>query len=261
MSGAIKVQVGMGGTVAKVTLNRPDRFNAFDREMIRELGDLVRGVEESSKLRVLVLTGEGKAFSAGGDLQAAKSSDSVSNYLGQLARGFHSVLETLSQSPALVVSLVNGPAVGGGLSLALAADLRLALPEATFRVGYGRAGLTMDGGLSWRLPRIVGLAQAQRLVFEDAEVGAEEAKALGLVHRVVATADLVKTLEELVQKASAQSRASVMRNRQLLAESGGRTLGQTFEAETLLLKTSAGSSDGREGIQAFLEKRPPKFTS
>jgi 2-(1,2-epoxy-1,2-dihydrophenyl)acetyl-CoA isomerase len=261
MSGAIKVQVAMGGTVAKVTLNRPERFNAFDREMVRELGDLVRGVADSAKLKVLVLTGEGRAFSAGGDLQAAKASDSVSNYLGQLARGFHSVLETLAQSPALVVSLVNGPAVGGGLALALAADLRVAMPEAKFRVGYGRAGLSMDGGLSWRLPRLVGLTQAQRLVFEDPEVDADEAHAIGLVHRVAAPSDLVKLLEELAQKAAVQSRSSILRNRQLLADAAGRTLAQTYEAEALMMKTCAGSADGREGIAAFLEKRAPKFTS
>ena len=261
MSGAIKVQVGMGGTVAKVTLNRPERFNAFDREMVRELGDLVRGVEDSATLKVLVITGEGKAFSAGGDLQAAKASDSASNYLGSLARGFHSVLDTLSQSPALVVTLVNGPAVGGGLALALAGDLRVAMPDAKFRVGYGRAGLTMDGGLSWRLPRLVGMAQAQRLVYEDPEIDADEAHALGLVHRVVPPSDLVKMLEDLAAKAGAQSRSSILRHRQLLAESGGRTLAQTYEAEALMMKTSAGSADGREGIAAFLEKRTPKFTS
>lgn len=261
MSGAIKVQVAMGGQVAKVSLNRPEKLNAFHREMLRELGDVVRGVQDSEKLRVLVLTGEGPAFSAGGDLAAAKASDSVSNYLGGLARGFHSMLEQLAQCPALVVTLVNGMAAGGGFALAMAGDLRLAAPEAKFRCGYGRVGLTLDGGLSWRLPRLVGLAQAQRLVFEDPEVDADEAHALGLVHRIVAGSELVPTLEALVKTAKAQSRTSLVRNRTLLAESQGRTLAATYEAEALMMKTAAGSPDGREGVAAFLEKRPPNFTA
>jgi 2-(1,2-epoxy-1,2-dihydrophenyl)acetyl-CoA isomerase len=258
---AIKLQVASGGTVAKITLSRPDKFNAFHREMMRELGDLIRGVGESEKVRVLVITGEGKAFCAGADLAAAKASDSLSNYLGSLAKGFHSVLETLLTCPAIVVTLINGPAVGGGLALALAGDLRWAYSEATFRLGYGRIGLTLDGGLSWRLPRLVGLSTAQSWVYEDTDYSADEAHALGLVHRILAPSEVVKAVETLVERAKLQSRASIWRNRQLLLEAGGRSLAQSFEAEALLLKTSAGTQDGHEGVAAFLEKRPPKFTS
>ncbi|MFN3484593.1 MAG: enoyl-CoA hydratase/isomerase family protein, partial [Planctomycetota bacterium] len=127
--------------------------------------------------------------------------------------------------------------------------------------GYGRVGLTLDGGLSWSLPRLVGLAQAQRLVFEDPDVDADEAQALGLVHRVVAASEVPSAIEELVGKARLQSRSSIQRNRQLLLESGGRSLAASYEAEATTMKASAGMQDGREGIQAFLEKRPPRFTS
>lgn len=258
---AIKVQVQMGGLLARVTLSRPERYNAFDREMLRELGDIVRGVTETAKLRVLVLTGEGKAFSAGADLQAAAKSDSISNYLGALVKSFNSVLQTLAESPALVVTLVNGPTAGGGYALALAGDIRLALPEAIFRVGYGRSGLTLDGGLSWRLPRLVGFAQAQRLVFEDPDLDADEAQALGLVHHVVAASDVQKKIEGLVERTRLQSRTAILRNRQLLLDGQGRAIAATLEAEAIQMKTSAGTPDGREGILAFVEKRPPKFTS
>jgi len=258
---SIKLQVVSGGLVAKISLNRPERYNAFDREMVRELGDMVRGVAESEKVRLVILTGEGKAFSAGADLHAAKASDSVSNYLGGLAKGLHSVLETLATVPALLVTLVNGPAAGGGFALAMAGDIRLGMPEAKLRLGYGRVGLTLDGGLSWRLPRLIGFAATQRLVFEDPDLGADEAKALGLFHRVVPPSEIVKTLEELLARTKMQSRASVFRNRQLLLESQGRTLAQCYEAEAVMMKTSAGTQDGREGIQSFVEKRPPRFGS
>lgn len=259
MSGAIKLQVGMGGLVAKITLNRPDRLNAFDREMLRELGDIVRGVGDSEKLRVVLITGEGKAFCAGGDLEAAKASGETSNYLGKLATSFHNVLETLASSPALVVTVVNGVAAGGGMSLAMAGDLRVAMPEAKFRLGYGRVGLTMDGGLSWRLPRIVGAAQAQRIVFTDPEIDADEAQALGLVHQVTPSSELPTALQSLVESVKRQARGTILKHRQLLADSQGRSLSQTYEAEAITMKGSAGAHDGREGVAAFVEKRPPNF--
>jgi len=259
MSGAIKLQVGMGGLVAKITLNRPDKMNAFDREMLRELGDIVRGVSDSEKLRVVLITGEGKGFCAGGDLEAAKASGETSNYLGKLATAFHNVLDTLAASPALVVTVVNGPAAGGGMALAMAGDLRVAMPEAKFRLGYGRVGLSMDGGLSWRLPRILGLTQAQRLIFTDPEIDADEAQALGLVHQVTPASELPTALQSLVESVKRQSRGSILKHRQLLAESQGRTLAQSYEAEAITMKASAGGGDGREGVAAFVEKRPPNF--
>lgn len=259
--GAIKIQVAMGGTLAKISLSRPEKYNAFDREMLRELADIVRGVTDSAKCRVVVITGEGKGFCAGADLAAAKQSDSLSTYVSELVKSFHYVLNTLAQSPAIVVTLVNGPAAGGGFSLALAGDLRWALPEAKFRAGYGRVGLTMDGGLSWRLPRIVGLAQAQRVVFEDPDIDADEAHALGIVHQVVPQSDLVKNFESLVEKSKLQSRSVFAKHRQLLLESQARTLAATYEAEAMAIKIAAGQPDGREGIDAFVAKRPPKFTT
>ena len=262
MSGAIKLQVGMGGLVAKVTLNRPDKLNAFDRETLRELGDIVRGVGDSEKLRVVVVTGEGAGFCAGADLAAAKATpDGTSTYLGKLATSFHNVLETLAQSPALVVTVVNGIAAGGGMALAMAGDVRIALPEAKFRIGYGRVGLSMDGGLSWRLPRLVGMAQAQRLLYTDPDVDADEAQALGLVHQVTPASELPAALTKVVEGMKLQSRAALLRNRQLLAESQGRSLAATYEAEGMTMKVSAAGADGREGVAAFVEKRAPKFST
>jgi 2-(1,2-epoxy-1,2-dihydrophenyl)acetyl-CoA isomerase len=258
---AIKIQVAMGGTLAKISLARPEKYNCFDRDMLRELADIVRGVTDSAKCRVVVITGEGKGFCTGADLQAAKASDGLTNYVGDLVKSFHHMLATLAQAPALVVTLVNGPAAGGGLSLALAGDLRWALPEAKFRAGYGRVGLTMDGGLSWRLPRIVGMAQAQRIVYEDPDIDADEAHALGLVHQVIPQSELVKNFEQLVEKTKLQSRSVFAKHRQLLAESQSRTLAASYEAEAMAMKIAASQSDGREGIEAFVAKRPPKFTS
>lgn len=256
---SVKLQVQMGGLLARLTLSRPERFNAFDRETLRELGDMARGIAESDTVRVVTITGEGKAFSAGADLRAAMLSDSVSNYLGSLVKGFHSVLETLAACPALVVTVMNGPAAGGGFSLAMAGDIRIGLPEAVMRCGYGRVGLTVDGGLSWRLPRLIGMTAAQWMLFEDPDLTAEQALQMGLLHKVVPAADLDKTVGELVERTKLQSRNAIFRNRQLVLESAGRTLAQTFEAEASTMKAAAGTQDGREGIQAFVQKRVPNF--
>ena len=256
---AIKMQVEMGGRLARVTLCRPERLNAFDKQTLRELGDVIRGLAGTEKVRVLVLTGEGDSFCAGGDLHAAAASDSISFYLGNLARAFHVVLTALGSCPALVVTLVNGVAAGGGFALALAGDLRIGTPDAWFSSGYGRVGLSVDGGLSWRLPRIVGMAQAQRILFEDPEVTAEEAKALGLLHRVTPPEEVGKALEEIVERASLQSRGAIVRTRQLLLEGEGRSLALSYEAEAMMMKTGAGTNDGREGVRAFIEDRPPAF--
>lgn len=260
--GSIKVMVQMGGTVARVILNRPDRGNAYDREMLRELGDMVRGVGDSEKVRLLVLEGAGPAFCTGPDFQAAVAGpDSASNYLGTLSKAIHSVLGYLAACPAVVMTVVNGPAVAGGFALALAGDLRVGTPDAKFSVGYGRAGLSVDGGLSWRLPRLVGMAQAQRLIFEDPGVGAEEARAIGILNRVVAAAELPKVVEEIAGRLRLQARSVVARNRELLLGNQVRTLQAAFEAEMILLKTSAATEDGAEGVRAAAERRPPKFGS
>src|SRR5204862_2314521 len=110
-------------------------------------------------------------------------------------------------------------------------DIRWALPEAKFRAGYGRVGLPVDGGLSWRLPRIVGMAQAQRILFEDPDIDADEAHALGIVHQVFPQSELVKNFEALVEKSKLQNRSLFAKNRQLLLAGGARTLTATYEAE------------------------------
>lgn len=257
---AIKTQTEMDGRLLRVTMCRPERLNAFDYRTLRQLGDVLRGLSGKGKVRVLALTGEGTdAFCAGGDLHAAAASHSVSYFLGNLARAFHVVLASLGSCPALVVTLVNGVAAGGGFSLALAGDLRIGTPDAWFSAGYGRVGLTVDGGLSWRLPRIVGMAQAQRILYEDPEVTAEGAKELGLLHRVTPVEEVGKAIEEIVERVSLQSPGAIVRTRQLLLEGGARSLALTYEAEAMMMKTSAATKDGREGIQAFIEDRPPVF--
>ena len=258
---SIKLQVAMAGRVARVTLNRPEARNALDRAMIRELGDLVRGVLESESVRVLLLDGVGEVFCSGADLAAAVKSDSVSRYLGALSRELNSILTHLTTVPAVVVTFASGKTIAGGVSLALAGDIRWAAPGATFRCHSGRAGLTVDGGLSWRLPRVVGVPAAQRMIFQDHEVSAEEAKAMGLVHEIVEPQAMSQAVGNVVESAKLLARGVFARNRQLLLGSGGRSFADSLEEEASVVKACAGSRDGAEGIRASVEGRPPDFAS
>lgn len=256
----IKVQTALEGKLVRLTLNRPERLNAFDTQMLRELAEYVRNVSET-KARLVAIDSEGPAFSAGGDLAAAAAGGNMSGYLGSLAKQFHAVLESISALEAVVLTVVRGAAVGGGFALAISGDLRLGTPEAKFRVGYGRAGLTVDGGISWRLPRLVGMAQAQRIFIEDPDIEADEAVALGLLHDVVPAADLAGRCEKIIEKLSKQGRMAIARNRQLLLSAGSKTYLEALQAEAEMIRLSAGTPDGMEGIKAFVEKRPPKFSS
>ncbi len=250
---AIKVTDMLGGKLVRIALSRPDRLNAFDLPMLREFELAIRDAE-AKRPRAIVIDGEGSAFSAGGDLSLDPE------MLGPLASKFHACIGLLASSPAAVVTLVRGAAAGGGFALAIAGDLRIGTPEARFRIGYGRVGLSVDGGISWRLPRLMGLAQAQRLLLEDPDVDAAEAVRLGLLHRVIEPRQVASTMEELVKRLEAQARGSVARNKSLLASSVEGTLAEALAREQRAMAESAAGVDGREGMAAFREKRPPRFS-
>ena len=250
---AIRVTDMLGGKLVRIALSRPDRLNAMDLPMLRECEQAIRDAEVR-RPRAIVIDGEGKAFSAGGDLTLDPEA------LGALASQFHVCVGLLAASPAAVVTLVRGAAAGGGFALAIAGDLRIGTPEARFRIGYGRVGLSVDGGISWRLPRLVGLAQAERLLLEDPDVDAAEAVRLGLLHRVIEPRQVAQTMEDLVKRLELQARGSVARNKSLLASSLEGTLAEALVREQKAMAEGAGSADGREGMAAFREKRGAKFS-
>lgn len=246
------------GKPARLVLCRPERLNEFTLEGVEEALWALAELQAASP-RMVVVTGEGRSFCAGGDLRWAAGTPDAAETLGRLAGRFHEFLKRIQGFPAPVLTLVNGVAAGGGYALALAGDLRWGTEEARFRLGYGRAGLSVDGGLSWRLPRIVGLAQAQRILFEDHEVRADEALRIGLLHRVVAPSAVERELAELLERLSSQGREATLRSRSLLAGSLAGTLGEAMEREERSMAERAASAEGREGLAAFVEKRPPRF--
>jgi enoyl-CoA hydratase/carnithine racemase len=194
--------------VAVVTLARPDRLNALSEEMLADLVALAADVERDAGLRCLVLTGAGRAFSAGGDYAAlqALSTDSVSAILERLDRGTRAI-SAVQAIRVPVIAAVNGPAAGGGLALALVADVRLASPDVVFVAPFVELGISAcDVGLSWLLPRTIGLGRASELMLTGRQVAAAEAERIGLVNRVVPAADLLDEALVLAHRIAAGSR-------------------------------------------------------
>ena len=240
--------------VAVLTLNRPQRLNSFTPSMLEALGEHLREVASDPDVRVLVFTGAGRAFSAGQDLSvmAGASGD------GFLERYYNPLVLALRQLAVPVIAAVNGVAAGAGLSLALACDLRLAAASARLVTAFEAVGLVPDTGLSYFLPRLVGLGRAMEWLLLGRTLSAAEALAAGLVNEVVADEAFEARWRELAGRLAAGPRGLGL-TRQLLSRSLDRSLPEQLQEEARLQARALQTQDAREGLQAFLEKRRPVF--
>jgi len=247
---------------AVVTLDRPDRLNALDWDMFDELDEVYAQLEADPAVRAVVLTGAGRGFSAGLDLEVAQQladMDTEAFYRRQVAGA-----RTLTRARELttpVIAAVNGPASGGGLALALAADVRLCSPAAFFNVAFVRIGLTgCDVGVSWLLPRVVGLGHASEMMLTGRRVEAAEAERIGLVNRVVPAEELLAAALETARLIAGNSPFGVALTKeglQLAVDTPSLQAALALEnRQQVLASRTAGH---REAVQAFLEKRPPSF--
>ena len=254
------IQFKKQGAIARITLNRPDAANGLDSLMASELKQVARQCAGDPELKVVILTAQGRFFCAGGDLKEMLShGDEIGAAAQALADDFHAAISTLSHMQAVLLISVNGVAAGGGFSLALIGDLVLAAESASFTMAYTRAGLCPDGASSHFLPRLLGLRKAQELMLCNPTLGALEACELGLVTRVVADQDLVAETERMAGELASGARLSAAYARKLLLASPGNDLETQMALEGQLLAQCAASPDGREGIQAFVDKRQPDF--
>jgi 2-(1,2-epoxy-1,2-dihydrophenyl)acetyl-CoA isomerase len=246
--------------VAKLTLNRPDAANAIDLKLGQELMDASIRCDEDASIRAVLLTGAGRMFSAGGDLKSfAAYGDGLPAGLKTLTSYLHAAIAKLARMDAPLVTAVNGVAAGAGMSLAAAGDLVLAAESAKFTMAYTAAGLSPDGSSTYFLPRLIGMRRTQELMVTNRRLSAAEAAEWGLVTRVVPDADLMKEAQELARGLAEGPTRAYGSVKRLLLESFGGTLETQMERETREICDNGRSADGREGIQAFLEKRPPSF--
>jgi 2-(1,2-epoxy-1,2-dihydrophenyl)acetyl-CoA isomerase len=248
------------GTIARLALNRPDAANGLDSLMASELKQAAQLCSGDPGLKAVVLSASGRFFCAGGDIKEMMShGDEVGAAVKSLADDLHSAISTLSRMQAALVVAVNGVAAGAGFSLALIGDIVLAAESSSFTMAYTRAGLCPDGSSSYFLPRLVGLRKAQELMLTNRTLGAQEACALGMVTRVVADDDLGPQAEQVASDLANSARLSTAYVKKLLLASPGNDLEAQMELEGQLVSRCAASPDGREGIQAFVDKRQPEF--
>lgn len=250
------VQLDVEDQIAIITIDRPDALNALDNDVLNELGVAFELAQADIGVRALIVTGSGRAFAAGADIaNLRKLNDTFSGREGSLAG--QDVMNTLAALPIPTIAAINGFALGGGLELALAADLRVAARDAKLGLPEVGLGLIPGYGGTQRLPRLIGQARAFDLIFTGRHVGAEEALQLGLVNRVAddALAE-AKALAELTVKnapiALGLAKEAVVRGLEL-------GLSQGLEVEADLFGMALGTEDAKEGTSAFLEKRAAEF--
>ena len=248
------------GAIAKIELNRPDAANGLNCQMASELKQVAKLCDSDAELKAVVISASGRFFCAGGDIKEMLSfADEVGDGIKSLADDLHSAISLLSRMQAALIVAVNGVAAGAGFSLALIGDIVLAAESSTFTMAYTRAGLCPDGSSTYFLPRLVGLRKSQELMLTNQTLTAVEALELGLVTRVVADDDLVEQADQIANELAGSARLSTAYVKKLLLASAGNDLEAQMELEGQLVSSCAASPDGREGIQAFVEKRKPEF--
>lgn len=254
------VIVSRDGPVARIMLNRPDAGNAIDMALAIALAAAATDVASDPAVRCVVLTGAGRLFCAGGDVGAmAAAGDDAPRFLRKLADTLHGAIDTLSAMPKPLLVVVNGPAAGAGLSLALLGDVVIASRSAHFTAAYTGIGLTPDGGMSWLLPRLVGLRKAQAMILTNERIGADEAERLGLVTRSIGDDELPATIAALTDRLVAAPTAALGAARRLLLDAATSTLRDHLDREAAAIAAAGGRDEAREGVAAFTARRRPDF--
>lgn len=252
----LKYSVEQG--VATITLNRPDVYNALNDEITYELQDALKAISKDEHVRVVVLTGEGKAFCSGQDLKAA-SGDQKRSFLLSLQKRYNPIISAMRNLPKPIICRLNGVAAGAGCSLALACDVIVASEDATLIEVFINIGLIPDSGSSYFLPRTVGMNKAFELCSMGNRVKAAEAVSIGLINKSVPASELdsaVKFYTDYFVKAPTKSIGLI---KKMLAKSVTSTLDEMLEYEAYCQEIAGTSADYKEGVAAFLEKRKPDF--
>ena len=256
------ILVSEGEGITTITLNRPEKLNAFIGHMRRDLAEALEHAGSDRGVRVVIVTGAGRAFCAGGDLaftgelMERRDTDEFERILGAGRR----VIGAIRSMTKPVIAAVNGPAAGAGFNLALACDLRIASSDATFSQSFVKVGLHPDWGGTYFLPRLVSPNKACELFFLGDAIDAKEALRLNIVNQVVAPEELEAATLQLAERLRAAPPIAIAAAKQAVYTSGAADLEEMLRYETEAQMRCFESDDGHEGIRAFFEKRDPRFT-
>jgi 2-(1,2-epoxy-1,2-dihydrophenyl)acetyl-CoA isomerase len=255
--GALRYGVDRG--VATITLDRPDALNALTRQLKEELLAAFRDAARDGHVRVVVLTGAGRAFCAGQDLKERLEPDAPPLEV-ELRERYNPLILAMRRLEKPIVGAINGVAAGAGASLAFACDLRIAADDARFVLAFGRIGLIPDSGATWLLPRLVGPARAAELALRNEPLPAAEAERWGLVSRVVPGDVLVAEAAAMAASLAEGAPRAMALTKRALNRTWSMDLPEALDYEADLQGIAGRTADHAEGIAAFAEKRPPRFT-
>ncbi len=246
--------------VAAITLNRPESLNALNDQLGADLAAALDAAAGDAAARVVVLTGAGRGFCAGGDIKAMAAGlaqASTSPYdLGAILRNFHAALALLYQMDRPVIAAIHGPAVGAGMSLALACDLRIASEDATFSQAFVRLGLSPDGGSTWLLPRLVGPARAAQLMMTGETMDARRAFEWGLLNQVAPAGQHLSQAMELARRLAGFSPHALTHLKRLLRSTERNSFSEQLKAEAAAQAANAATAEFRAAVAAFLSRKP-----
>ena len=249
------------GPIARIILNRPVALNALNRSMAERLLLICEMIRDSSTIRVVVISGQGRAFMAGGDLDyfhedLAAAPQAAPTVIGPL----HAALSILTHLPQVVMASLHGAVAGAGVGLALACDLVIAAEGTRFNMAYARIGACPDGSNTWSLPRAVGLHKALELILLADFFDAAEAHRLGIVSRVVPLERLDQETEALLRRLAAGPSVAYAHSKRLLRQSSENTIESQMLAESAAFVACTETADFKEGVRAFFDKLPAQFS-
>jgi 2-(1,2-epoxy-1,2-dihydrophenyl)acetyl-CoA isomerase len=248
--------------VATITLNRPERLNALGAQTTFEIYDAVEDAVRDQNIRVILLTGAGEAFCAGGDhkdIFKPGFEKTALEWRNRMRKGANRLVTLMSGSEKPIIASVNGIAVGGGCTIALACDIRIASEKARFGLVFSKIGATPEFGCTYFLPRIVGLGKALELLFTADIIEAREAERIGLVNKVVPHEELKETTKQFIEKLLEKPPAALGMAKSIIYRSLSMDMLSLLELEAFTISTAFKTEEHQEAVKAFLEKRKPKF--
>jgi 2-(1,2-epoxy-1,2-dihydrophenyl)acetyl-CoA isomerase len=249
--------------IARITLNRPSALNALNDQMGEELNSALKEVEKDPETRCVIITGAGRAFSAGEDVSGLKeryAGDTHPSLGDHLRKKYHPIIMRIRNMEKPVIARINGVAAGSGASIALACDIRIAADEAGLKQAFVGVGLVPDSGSSYFLTRTVGAGRALELIMTGRTLGAKEAETLGLVNKAVPASELDKTVDQMAAKLANGPTKALGLSKRVVNQASRLELSDALEYEAMNQEIAGKTKDHLEAVRAFLEKRQPRFT-
>ena len=253
------IQLKIKNKIAFITLNRPEVFNSFNREMALALQDSFDACEANDAVRAIVLSGKGKAFCAGQDLKEVTTPEINPGFKKILEEHYNPIITRIREIKKPVIAAVNGVAAGAGANIALACDIVIADERASFIQAFSLIGLVPDSAGTYFLPRLIGFQKALALAMLGDKIGAKEAEKLGMIYRCVSTEEFEETVNKLAVKLANMPTNALGKIKELFNKSMNNSLEEQLAMESKYQIEAAESNDYKEGVAAFIEKRKPNF--